>query len=49
MDPRTQKILIETLKILENTAFTVIAYSLVARVWRLYYELTKNNDIVMAS
>ena len=45
MDPRTQKILIETLKILGKAAFTSIAYGLVARVWRLQYELTKNNDI----
>jgi len=35
MDPRTQKILIETLKILGKAAFTSIAYGLVARVWGL--------------
>ena len=35
MDPRTQKILIETLKILGKAAFTGLAYGLVGRVWRL--------------
>ena len=35
MDPRTQKILIETLKILGKAAFTGIAYGLVGRIWRL--------------
>ena len=35
MDPRTQKILIETLKILGKVVFTGVAYGLIARVWKL--------------
>jgi hypothetical protein len=34
MDPTTQKILLETLKILGKVAFIGLAYGLVARVWR---------------
>ena len=49
MDPKTQKILLKTLKILGKAAFTGLAYGLVAKVWRLQYELAKNNDIVMAT
>lgn len=35
MDTTTKKILIEILKILGKSAFTGLAYGLVARVWRL--------------
>jgi hypothetical protein len=35
MNPKTKKILIETLKFLGKVAFTGLAYGLVARVWKL--------------
>lgn len=35
MDPKTKKIIIKILKIFVKAVFTGLAYSLVARVWRL--------------